>query len=79
FNAALAALDERAIVPLDGARTPGEYQRRVRAILGAAATPFDDLVARFVPACFAPAPPARSDYDTALAAFDRLMPPLAGA
>ncbi|MBD5633243.1 MAG: hypothetical protein IAI49_02090, partial [Candidatus Eremiobacteraeota bacterium] len=30
FNAALAELDERAVVAFDAARTPGEYRRMVR-------------------------------------------------
>ncbi len=78
FAAALAALDERGIVPFDGARTPGEYRRLVRRARPPAAPAFDALAGGFVRAMFAPAPPQRADYDAAARAFAVLEPALHG-
>jgi hypothetical protein len=74
FRAALAALDERALVVYDAARTPREYRRVVRRAVSAAAGPFDELTSRFVRASFANAPVSRVDYDAAAVAFDAFEP-----
>jgi hypothetical protein len=74
FAAALAALDERMLVPYDDSRTPGEYRRRVRAAREAAAPPFDTLAERFVHAAYAAEPSSHTDYDSALDAYARFVP-----
>jgi len=74
FAAALALLDERALVPFDSSRTPGEYRRLVRRASEAVAAPFDVLADRFVRAAFAPDAPQRSDCEAAFAAFGNLRP-----
>jgi hypothetical protein len=76
FRAALAELDERAIVAFDAARTPGEYRRAVRRARAAAAAPFDDLAERFVRAAFADATPQRAEFDAAERAFAAFAPAL---
>lgn len=73
FAAALAALDERDIVPLERARTPGEYRRLVRRACVAAAPPFDDLSERFSRAAYGAAETHADDSaraERALAAFE---------
>ncbi len=73
FAAALAELDERAVVAFDAARTPGEYRRLVRGARARAAAPFDELSERFVRAAFGDVPVGRSDFEAAeraLAAFE---------
>jgi uncharacterized protein DUF4129 len=74
FRAALAALDERALILYDAARTPREYRRIVRRTVAAASGPFDELTARFVRATFAEASASRADYDAAAGAFDAFEP-----
>jgi hypothetical protein len=74
FAAALAALDERMLVPYDDSRTPGEYRRRVRAARAPAAPPFDVLADRFVHAAYAAEPTSHDDYDSALDAYARFVP-----
>ncbi len=76
FRAALAELDERAIVVFDAARTPGEYRRAVRRARAAAAAPFDDLAERFVRAAVADATPQRAEFDAAERAFAAFAPAL---
>jgi len=76
FRAALAELDERAIVTFDAARTPGEYRRAVRRARAAAAGPFDELAERFVRAAFADATPQRAEFDAAERAFAAFAPAL---
>jgi hypothetical protein len=76
FNAALAGLHERALVPFDPARTPGEYRRLVRAARAAAAPAFDALTERFVYASYAPVVTGRSEYEAASRAFSLLDPEL---
>jgi hypothetical protein len=77
FSGALAALDERALVPFDAARTPGEYRRLVRRAKPALAGPFDALSRAFVRAAFAPSVPQRDDYERAAGTYDALVPALA--
>jgi hypothetical protein len=74
FAGALAALDERAVVAFDPARTPGEYRRLVRRSREAASAAFDDLCERFVRAAYAEAPPGRADFEAAERAFVRFEP-----
>jgi hypothetical protein len=74
FRAALAALDERALVAYDAARTPGEYRRVVRGALERAACSFDELVSRFERASFSAAPASRGDYEAATRAFVAFQP-----
>jgi hypothetical protein len=76
FRAALAELDERAIVAFDAARTPGEYRRAVRRVRSAAAAPFDELADRFVRAAFAQETPQRAEFDAAERALSALEPAL---
>ncbi len=76
FAAALAALDERMLVPFDASRTPGEYRRLVRRVVAAAETPFDALSERFVYAAFAARESDRADYEAALGAYQRFRPAL---
>ncbi len=76
FRAALAELDERAIVTFDAARTPGEYRRAVRRARAAAAAPFDELTERFVRAAFAEGTPQRAEFEAAERAFAALAPAL---
>jgi len=76
FAAALALLDDRALVAFDAARTPGEYRRLVRRARDDASEPFDALADRFVRATYAEAAPERTDFDDAeraLAALDPLV------
>ncbi len=76
FAAALAALDERALVPFDASRTPGEYRRLVRRAKANAAPPFDDLTSGFVRAAYSDEPAERGDFENAqraLAAFEPLV------
>ncbi|GAC1299304.1 MAG: hypothetical protein NVSMB19_03120 [Vulcanimicrobiaceae bacterium] len=74
FAAALALLDERAVIPFDPARTPGEYRRAVRRDRALAAPAFDDLAARFVCAAYAPDRPGAAAYAEAERALDRFEP-----
>lgn len=74
FAAALAALDERMLVPFDPSRTPGEYRRLVRDARDAADAPFSLLADRFVRAVYAAGAPQRADYDAALGALMNLKP-----
>jgi hypothetical protein len=76
FSAALAELDERAVVAFDAARTPGEYRRLVRRARAAAATPFDELSERFNRALYAADPPAAAEYAAAERALAALAPAL---
>lgn len=76
FAAALALLDERAVVAFDAARTPGEYRREVRRERMPAASSFDDLAAGFMRASYAAEPPDAGDYAAVVAAFDRFEPAL---
>ena len=73
FAAALAELDERAVVTFDATRTPGEYRRLVRGARQRAAPPFDELSEGFVRAAFGDVPVGRADFEAAeraLAAFE---------
>jgi hypothetical protein len=70
FRAALSALDERALIGYDGARTPGEYRRLVRRTIAAAANAFDDLTVRFVRASYARTATTREDFDGAAGAYE---------
>ena len=74
FRAALALLDESALVPFDPSRTPGEYRRLVRRESERIAAPFDVLSDRFVWAAFAEAVPQRGDFEAASAAFGSFRP-----
>ena len=74
FAAALALLDERALVPFDASRTPGEYRRLVRRASEPIAAPFDVLADRFVRAAFAADTPQRGDCEAAFAAYGTLRP-----
>ncbi len=74
FAAALALLDDRAVVAYDAARTPGEYRRLVRRARDAAAAPFDVLADRFVRATYAERAPEREDFDAAEGALEALEP-----
>ena len=74
FVAALARLDERALVPFDPSRTPGEYRRLVRKVRVEAAAPFDDLSAGFVRAAFSGVTAVRSDFESAERAFAGFEP-----
>jgi hypothetical protein len=76
FGAALAGLHERALVPFDPARTPGEYRRLVRGARATAAPAFDALTERFVYASYAPGITGRSEYEAASLAFAKLDPEL---
>jgi len=78
FAAALAALDDRAVVAFDPARTPGEYRRLVRRSLVVASAPFDALADCFVRAAYAPAAPARTDFEAAERAFADFEPLVSG-
>jgi hypothetical protein len=69
FAAALALLDERAIVAFDSTRTPGEYGRLVRRATPRAAQPFGDLCGRFVTAAYAQRIATADDYAQAERAF----------
>jgi hypothetical protein len=77
WAAALVVLDERALVTLDPARTPGEYRRIVRRVGPAAAVPFDTLGERFVYATYAPGAASARDFEVAelaLRAFEPAVP-----
>jgi hypothetical protein len=74
FAAALAELDERAVVAFDATRTPGEYRRLVRVARARAAVPFDELSERFVRAAFGDVPVGRSDFEAAERAFAAFEP-----
>lgn len=76
FNAALAVLDECALVALDPARTPGEYRRAVRRAHADAdaANAFDDLARRFVIAAYASERSDATAYAEAERAFERFVP-----
>lgn len=74
FAAALAVLDEAAVVAFDAARTPSEYGRLVRAARASAAPPFDDLTEHFARAVYARTPPARAEYDAAQRAYAAFEP-----
>lgn len=76
FNAALAGLHERALVPFDPARAPGEYRRLVRGARAAVAPAFDSLAERFVYASYAPVATERADFEAAARAFSALEPEL---
>ncbi len=69
FAAALLALDERELVAYDGARTPGEYRRLVRAGVATCAAAFDELTLRFVRASYAQSPTSREDFEATIRAF----------
>lgn len=73
FGAALALLDERAVVAFDATRTPGEYGRLVRRATPQAAQAFGELSGRFVSAAYAERVMTADDYadaERAYAAFD---------
>ncbi len=74
FAAALALLDERAVVAFDPSRTPGEYRRAVRRERALAASAFDDLARRFVLAAYARERPDALAYAEADRAFERFEP-----
>lgn len=74
FSAALAILDERAVVAFDAARTPGEYRRAVRRERAQASESFDRLAERFVHASYAREIPTAQAYADADAAFERFEP-----
>jgi hypothetical protein len=74
FAAALAALDERAVIALDPARTPGEYRRLVRRSRADASPAFDELADRYVRAAYAEAAPERSDFEAAERAYANFVP-----
>ena len=74
FAAALGALDERALVAFDAARTPGEYRRQVRRVRSEAATAFDELAERFVRAAYAPGVAEASDFAAAERAYAAFEP-----
>ncbi len=76
FNAALAELDERAVVAFDASRTPGEYRRLVRRARASAAAPFDELSERFNRALYAADPPVAAEYAAAERALAALAPTL---
>jgi hypothetical protein len=78
WMAALCVLDERALVPFDPARTPGEYNRLVRRSRALAAAPFASLGERFVYATYARARALPADYDAALASFAAFEPAARG-
>ncbi len=77
FGAALAELDERALVPFDASRTPGEYRRLVRRVRAEAAPPFDELSAGFVRAAFSGVPAGPADFASAERAFAGFEPNVA--
>jgi hypothetical protein len=77
FAAALAALDERAVIALDPARTPGEYRRLVRRARPDAGAAFDELTERYVRAAYAEAAPERADFDAAERAYTSFGPKVA--
>jgi hypothetical protein len=74
FRAALASLDERALVAYDRTRTPGEYRRAVERAVAAAAGPFDELTAGFVRASFGHGAALRADFDAAQQAYAAFEP-----
>jgi hypothetical protein len=74
FAAALVALDERALVVYDAARTPGEYRRLVRRVRIAASAPFDELTDRFVYAAYGSGAAGASDFEAAARAFAAFEP-----
>jgi len=74
FGASLAALDERAVVVYDPARTPGEYRRLVRRSRADASPSFDDLTDRFVRAAYGPGAVAQADFEAAERAFSNFEP-----
>lgn len=74
FSAALALLDERAVVAFDASRTPGEYRRAVRRARASASEAFDRLAERFVYASYAREIATAQAYADADAAFDRFEP-----
>jgi hypothetical protein len=74
FAAALAALDERAVIALDPARTPGEYRRLVRRTRADASVAFDELADRYVRAAYAEAAPERADFEAAERAYASFVP-----
>ena len=74
FSAALATLDERALVPFDATRTPGEYRRAVRRVRSAAAPAFDELSDRFVRAAYAGELPAAGEFERAERAYSAFEP-----
>ena len=77
FAAALAALDEHAIVTFAGSRTPGEYRRLLRRAQPEAVVPFDELSEGFVRAAYAEARPVRADFEAAARALAAFEPALA--
>lgn len=79
WAAALVVLDERALVTLDPARTPGEYRQSVRRIGSAAAAPFDTLGERFVYATYAAAASSARDFEIAERAFTAFEPAVTSA
>jgi hypothetical protein len=78
WAAALVVLDERALVSLDPARTPGEYRRLVRRLRAPAAAPFDTLGERFVYATFAAGEASARDFEVAERALRAFEPAVSG-
>ncbi len=74
FAAALATLDDRALVRFDAARTPGEYRRLVRRECARAADAFDEITGAFVRARFAPQTPDAEAFAAAQRAYERFVP-----
>lgn len=70
FTAALRALDERAIVPYDAARTPGEYRRAIRRTQATLADPFDELARRYTLAVYGDCVPDELMWAGTLAAYE---------
>ena len=79
FTAALATLDERALVAYDATRTPGEYRRLVRRARADAAVPFGELSGSFVRAAYAEDVTTQDDYARAERAFETFEPMTASA
>jgi hypothetical protein len=79
WAAALVVLDERALVTLDPARTPGEYRRLVRRVRAAAAVPFDTLGERFVYATYAAGASSAADFEVAELALRTFEPAVSAA
>jgi len=72
WSAALATLDERALVDYDPSRTPGEYRRILRRVRPPAAPPFDALGAGFVRAAYGRRGAQAGDFAEAERALDAL-------
>ncbi len=76
FAAALASLDEHAVVAFGASRAPGEYRRLVRCACATAAPPFDDLTQCFCRAIYGAVAPQSDDSAQAERALDALEPAL---